>query len=149
MKKLAALVVVASVVLAACGDGSDGTAATTESPTTTAETTPATAPATTTQPEGPSLEEAVRAYTAAFLGGDDQAAYDLLSERCHGAMASAEFKSIVDQATDLYGGETIATYAEDVNGNTATVTYELTDATLNQTNERWVFEGNAWHNDEC
>lgn len=36
-----------------------------------------------------------------------------------------------------------------MNGNTATVTYELTDPTLNQTNERWVLENGRWHNDEC
>jgi hypothetical protein len=112
-------------------------------------TTATTTPATTTDPEGPPLEDAVRAYTAAFLGGDDEAAYGLLTERCHGEMASAQFKDIVDQATNLYGGETITSYSEDVNGNTATVTYELTDPTLNQTNERWVLENDAWRNDEC
>jgi hypothetical protein len=95
------------------------------------------------------LEEAVRAYTVAFLGGDDVAAYALLSERCHGEMASAAFKQVVDQAKAIYGDETITTYSESVNGNTATVTYELTNPALNQTNERWVLENGAWLNDDC
>ncbi|HWJ64868.1 MAG TPA: hypothetical protein VNS19_23040 [Acidimicrobiales bacterium] len=155
MKKIATLTITATLLLGACsGSSEDGAATTTtaaDSATTEATgeaTTSADAP-TTTEAEAPSLEDAVRAYTDAFLGGEDEAAYALLSERCHGEMASADFKDIVDQAEATYGGETITTYDENVNGNTATVTYELTDPVLNQTNERWVLENGAWLNDEC
>ena len=162
MKKLSTLVVTATVFLGACGGGSDDDDASTTTTTTTtaadSTTTEAAGEATTTTDlptttetdvDAPSLEEAVRAYTVAFLGGDDEAAYALLSERCHGEMASADFKDIVDQAEAIYGGETITTYSESINGNTATVTYELTDPALHQTNERWVLENAAWLNDEC
>lgn len=155
MKKLVPLTIAAMLLLGACGGGSDDGAATTtavaDSSTTEAagEATTSTDEPTTTEAEAPSLEDAVRAYTATFLGGEDEAAYALLSERCHGEQASADFKDIVDQAKAIYGDETITTYAEKVNGNTATVTYELTDPVLNQTNERWVLENGAWLNDEC
>ena len=156
MRKLSTLVVAATLLLGACGGGSDDDASTTtaaDSTTTEAagEATTATDSPTTTEADAdaPSLEEAVRAYTVAFLDGDDEAAYALLSERCHGEIASAVFKEIVDQAEAIYGGETITTYSESVNGNTATVTYELTDPALNQTNERWVLENGAWLNDDC
>jgi len=153
MKKLATLAIAATVLLGACGGGSsdDASPTTTKANDTTGTeaTTSSAPPATTTEADAPSLEDAVRAYTDAFLGGDEEAAYALLSERCHGEMASAQFKDIVDQAEATYGGESITSYAEKVNGNTATVTYELTDPVLNQTNERWVLENGAWLNDEC
>jgi ABC-type glycerol-3-phosphate transport system substrate-binding protein len=104
---------------------------------------------TTTEVAHPSLEDGVRAYTVAFLGGDAGAAYALLTERCHGEEALADFKAIVDQGHDQYGDAVITSYAEDVNGTTATVTYELSDPILNQTNERWILESGGWHNDEC
>ena len=157
MKKLSTMVVAATLLLGACGGGSDDDSSSTTTaadPTTTeaaGEATTSTNSPTTTEADAdaPSLEEAVRAYTVAYLGGDDQAAYALLSERCHGEMASADFKNIVDGAEAIYGGETITTYRESVNGNTSTVTYELTDPALNQTNERWVLENGAWLNDDC
>ena len=153
MKKLATLAIAATVLLGACGGGSsdDASPTTTKANDTTGTeaSTSSAPPATTTEADAPSLEDAVRAYTDAFLGGDEEAAYALLSERCHGEMASAQFKDIVDQAEATYSGESITSYAENVNGNTATVTYELTDPVLNQTNERWVLENGAWLNDEC
>lgn len=97
----------------------------------------------------PKLRKAVEAYTAAFLGGDAEAAYSLLTERCHGETAAADFKRIVDQAHAEYGNESILSYADKVDGQVATVTYELTDPYLNQDNERWLLEDGTWHNDEC
>lgn len=106
MKKLTAVVIAATVLLVGCGGG--GSDEESKSTTTTTRRTTSSAPtsdATTTSKPAPSLEEAVRAYTVAFLGGDDTAAYDLLSERCHGEMASADFKDIVDRAADTYAAK--------------------------------------------
>ena len=154
MKPALVPVVMIVLVLAACSGGSSD--ASTTSTTLAATTTTAVAAtiadatsATTTTTPAPKLEDAVRAYTEAFLGGDSDASYALLSERCHGEEASADWKDIVDQAHALYGDATITSYTDDVNGNIATATYELSDPTLNQTNERWLIEGGRWVNDEC
>lgn len=95
------------------------------------------------------LEAAVRTYTEAFLGGDADAAYDLLSERCRGELARNDFTAIVAQASAQYGDAEITSYEDDVRGNVATATYELSDPTLNQVEERWLLEGGNWRNDDC
>jgi hypothetical protein len=95
------------------------------------------------------LEAAVRAYTAAFLGGDGAGAYGLLSERCRNETARNEFLGAVSLAAAQYGEAKITGYKDDVNGGAATATYELTDSSLNQMDERWVLEDGTWHNDDC
>jgi hypothetical protein len=168
MKK-SALIVAGLLLVSACSSGSDQVSGTTTAPASTTEA-PATStvigsmPSTTrfdrgTAPAAPSnkkpapasLETRVRAYTKAFLGGDAEGAYALLSERCHGEIAYAEFKAVVDQATDLYGDATITSYSAtfSVEVTAARVTYELSDPVLNQTNERWLLEAGVWVNDEC
>lgn len=97
----------------------------------------------------PELRQKVEAYIAAFLDGDDEAAFSQLTVRCQGETAATDFKRIVDQAHAESADEKIVSYADDVNGQTATVTYEFTDPYLNQTNERWLLEDGTWHNDEC
>jgi hypothetical protein len=95
------------------------------------------------------LEQAVRSYTDAFLGGDGEAAWNLLTDRCHDANAKNDFLAIVAQGHDQYGDAKITSYKAELNGTTALASYELTDPILNQTKERWVFENRGWHNDEC
>lgn len=141
------VLVVGLVALSACSSSSDTNVAppTTDSRVTTTTMTGA-APTNTTRP---SLEPAVRLYTGAYLGGDAEVAYNLLSVRCKNETARNEFVNIVAQAHDAYGNKRITSYQDDVNGNVATATYELSDPTLNQTQERWVLEGGGWHNDDC
>lgn len=154
MKRLWVLALVAVLGLAGCGGSDDEAAPTSTGPNGSAaaasepadsSSSSSSAPAITV----PSLEDTVRAYTDAFLGGDADGSYALLSERCHGEVAAAQFKDVVDQAHDIYGGVTITSYADEIDGNIATATYELTEPALNQTNERWIIEGGAWRNDDC
>lgn len=106
--------------------------------------------ATSTEPSSAGeLEAAVRAYTAGYLGGAADAAYDLLSERCHEELSKDDFGSLVAAATATYGGEEITGYSADVDGNVALANYQLTDSTLDQVNERWVLEDGDWRNDDC
>ncbi len=105
--------------------------------------------ATSATTSAPKLEPAVRAYTAAFLGGDDAAAYALLTARCQGEITAVAFERIVDEAHAEYGTARITSYTDRVDGASATATYELSDSSLNQTAERWVLEDGAWHNDDC
>jgi hypothetical protein len=103
---------------------------------------------TTTTTAAPSLEPAVRSYTAAFLGGDADAASGYLSDRCRSEVG-ADFASIVAAAKRMYGGASITSYSDDIDGQTATATYELDQSELNQTNERWLLVDGAWVNDDC
>jgi hypothetical protein len=139
-------------VIGACG--SSGGSPTGDATTTTVAPTPPTTNAEVTTivsstAAAPPLEAAVRSYTAAFLGGNVQAAYDLLSERCRNEMARNAFTRVVEQAAGAYGNATITSYKETVRGNVGTATYSLTVPSLNQTEERWVLDGSAWHNDDC
>lgn len=100
-------------------------------------------------PSTPVLETAVRAYSSAYMSGDGERAYGLLSDRCQNELAKNEFLSIVAQANQAYGDARITAYEDDINGNVGVATYELSDASLNQTQERWVLDDGSWHNDDC
>lgn len=95
------------------------------------------------------LEDAVRAYTAVFLGGDGTGAYAMLTERCRAETAAAGFSRTVAQAAGLYGDATITSYSETVDGQIGTATYELSDPVLNQVGERWLLVDGTWQNDDC
>lgn len=135
------IVVLATV---SCGSSNDATTA-----STTTSTASATTQTSTTPSPVPDLEVAVRAYTASYLGGDAPGARSLLSQRCQAAIAETDFAAAVTQAATLYGAATITRYTDQVDGAIATATYELSDPTLNQTDERWLLVDGAWRNDDC
>lgn len=135
----------AVLLLAGCGSSIETTASTT---TPSPSVTPPTSQASTTTPP-PDLEDAVRSYTATFLGGDAPAARSLLTERCQQAIAETDFEATVAQAATIYGDAIITSYSEQVDGTVATATYQLSDPTLNQTDERWLLVDDAWRNDDC
>ena len=99
--------------------------------------------------EDPALEAAVRAYSADFLAGDATAAYATLSERCHTVLEEDMYTNVVASAAEAFGDAEITDYDDDVNGNSATVSYEYDDDDLNQTDEPWVFEDGTWKLDDC
>lgn len=132
-------VALAVLLLAGCGSSIETTASTT-TPSPSATPTPS---------PPPDLEDVVRSYTEAFLGGDAPAARSLLTDRCQEAIAETDFEATVAQATAIYGDATITGYSEQVDGTVATATYQLSDPALNQTDERWLLVGNAWRNDDC
>jgi hypothetical protein len=85
-----------------------------------------------------SLEAAVRAYSAAYLGGDGYGAWALLSQRCQMKMAEVE-----------YGSAILESLTGTVNGNQGRATYTYSDPAINQQNQPWVFEAGDWHYDHC
>lgn len=152
MKSLALGAMVALVVLVtACSSSSDSapTGSSASSSTSTEATSTTVTPSTDVTTGAPQLESSVRAYTEAFLGGDAEASRALLSSRCQGDTSATQWKSIVTRAATEYGDATITTYSEDVDGQLAVATYELSDPVLNQTAERWILEQGEWRNDDC
>lgn len=99
--------------------------------------------------EDPALDAAVRAYSADFLAGDATAAYARTSERCRTVLEEDVFAAIVASAAEAYGDEEITDLESEVDGNSATVSYEYEDETLNQEDEPWVLEDGEWHLDDC
>lgn len=96
------------------------------------------------------LRRAVTAYSAAFLGGDGDAAYRLLSERCKARTSREAMGSMTASAKKTYGEQPIKTLTVDsLAGDLARVTYTYSVPALNQTKEPWVREAGQWHEDDC
>jgi hypothetical protein len=160
----AAMVLLACVLCGACssadGDGPEDSA-TAAATVSTSVDVPGSSTSTASPPasaSGPStteieaeigLEDAVIAYSNAYLGDQADTAWDLLSTRCQGVLGQEPFAQLVAQATQLYGGEAVTSVEVEVDGQLGLATYELTDPTLNQSGERWVLEDGSWRNDDC
>lgn len=99
--------------------------------------------------EDPALEAAVRAYSVDFLAGDATAAYARMSARCHEVLEEDVFAAVVATAADAYGEEEITDFDSDVDGSSATVSYEYAEEALDQADEPWVLEAGEWHIDDC
>ena len=98
----------------------------------------------------PPLEPAVRAYVAAFIGGDGATAFALLSDRCQKKEGENSFVLVARMAHEQYGSATIVSYHDAVSGSTATATYEMSDPALNRSGPQpWEFENGAWRMDRC
>jgi hypothetical protein len=145
------------LALTACSSSDDEPNA---APTTPAATPTSTAPAPTPTESSTSfaddqleLREAVQAYSDAFLTGDADAAYALLSKRCQDRTGKAEFAAIVEQAGQQYGDplpfKTFSTGVLVDDADLARVTYTYAVAEINQDAEPWVREDGAWHEDDC
>jgi hypothetical protein len=100
--------------------------------------------------EDAALRANVQAYSDAFLTGDGDTAYGLITERCQARMARDDFVSLVSQAKDLYGSALqFKTYKAEINVSQARVTYTYDISAINQTQEPWALESGSWHNDDC
>ena len=97
----------------------------------------------------PPLEAAVRAYSAAFLGNEADTAYEMLTERCQGETAQAEFQRSVSRASELFGDAKMTSYADEVDGQVGSATYGFDASTIDQVSERWLLVGGSWRNDDC
>ena len=142
--------VVALLALTACGGGDDSDK-TNEADKATATPTIASTPAKADDAAPtPELRDAVQAYSDAFLTGDSDTAYALLSARCQERIAADEFSSAVTMAGAQYGDPlAFDTYSEDQQGTMARVTYTYSDAPeINQDSEPWVNE-DGWKQDDC
>jgi hypothetical protein len=96
------------------------------------------------------LEAAVRAYSAAYLGGDGAKAYDLLSARCQQRMGRDQMDTLTAAARRRYGPQDVKTLTVDQLGaGLARVTYTFSSAELDQQSEPWVWERGGWREDDC
>ncbi len=135
----------ATIFLSGCasssGDLTSGTRAADGTPATSAGGSEASQPA---------LETAVRAYSDAYLSGQGSAAYGLLSQRCQQRFSQADITGLTQAAKAQYGVQPIQNLTVDtLAGTLARVTYTYSTGAINQQSEPWVFEGGAWHQDDC
>lgn len=88
--------------------------------------------------------------TRVFLGGDADAAWNLLSTRCRDRLARSDFATAVGQARNIYGGASMTSLEVDtLEGTIARVTYRYDDPSLDQEREPWVLEDGQWRQDDC
>ena len=96
------------------------------------------------------LEANVRAYSDAYLGGDAERAWELLSTRCKQRINLAQMRALVEGAESLYGEARMQSLRiTEFSGSLARVTYRYTDSDIDQLNEPWILEGDEWHQDDC
>lgn len=138
------------LVVAACGSTDESSDPALPSDPVAAPSVSAGAPAEPTS--DPALEQAVRDYSAAYLGGDGDAAHALLSQRCQRRVTVAQLTTLADQAKDLYGDATITTLDAEIDDeydDEAEVKYTYSAPALDQDDEDWVLEDDGWKNDDC
>ena len=94
------------------------------------------------------LRSAVESYSAAFLSGDGDTAYALLSARCRDRLPLTQFADVAEQVAENFGPMKIKSLEVTVNGTQAQATYTYAEPTLNQQSEPWVNE-DGWRVDDC
>lgn len=102
-----------------------------------------------TTSEVTAVEEAVRSYSSAFLRGDGDAAFAMLSARCQTVLPKAQLTAAARGGAALYGRARIVSIQPTLAGNRATVTYRFDQPAIDQTNQPWAREGGAWRYDSC
>lgn len=96
------------------------------------------------------LAQAVRDYSAAYLGGQAEAAHQLLSRRCRDRISIDEMTVAATGAKVAYGSaRLVAVDVVDLSGALARVTYRYDVAAIDQEAEPWAKEGGRWRQDDC
>ena len=96
------------------------------------------------------LEKAYRDYIAAFLDGDGETAYALLSQRCQDKETLAEFTDIAQSAATIYGQVDYTIDSVTVNGDHGTVDATYAVEALNSSGgSTWLLEDGEWRSDKC
>jgi hypothetical protein len=148
MNLKAILPALALIALTACS-GNDDTSAAKETVTVTHTQHSPQLPASSEAPVTPSPRAYVKAYSDAFLTGQGVQAYDYLTDRCKNAIGLQQFLDLTTQAQAQYGLLPWLDYSERVNGDEALVTYTYTKSELNQTAQKWVWDGSKWRYNAC
>lgn len=107
-----------------------------------APTTTAAKPATKAETEA--VRSAVRAYSAAFLGGHAKEAWLMRTPAAQSGGSYAEFALVVETAKTIYADVEMTSLEVTVTGDTASATYTYDIAEINQTNQAWVKQGDEW-----
>lgn len=155
MRLAFAALTIPCLLLAGCGDEEADTSPSPPTPEvneTSAAAPPTSKPAESTAPADPTIEvrAAVKDYSDAFLTGDLEVAYSLLTERCQDRLPRADFGAAVEAASAAYGSALdIETFEAEVNGDQARVTYTYAVSAIDQLQEPWAREDGAWRNDDC
>jgi len=96
------------------------------------------------------VEDAVSEYTTAYSSGDTETAYALLSARCQKEIGEEKYSTLVEAANKMYGELTVEDVeVEEIDDNTATVSYDVGVPALKQAGQKFVREGGSWHWDGC
>lgn len=119
------LAVVVALSLVACGDGDDDGG------------------------DVDTLRGAVERYTEAFGAGDSDTAYSMLSERCQDQIDQDEYADQVDAVSNLFGPLEVTSFEAGVDGDQASTSYSVSEASLSQSDQRWTHEGGEWRWDAC
>ena len=108
-----------------------------------------TAPATAGQREA--LKHRVRAYSAAYLGGEADVAWSYLSRRCQLKVGRDTFGEVVRAAHERYGSARLRgrVRISSMHRPRARVTYRFTVPALDQVREPWVLQRRAWRVNDC
>jgi hypothetical protein len=92
----------------------------------------------------------VQEYSDAFLTGEVNRSWSLLSKRCRDRMGRDQWSRIVTAAAAQYGkGLPVRSFDATVSGDLARVSYTFDVAEINQDSEPWVREGGKWLEDDC
>jgi hypothetical protein len=171
MRRTALGVLAVLLVLAGCGAKKDASRSAEDDPTTSATSagttsSPGPAGTPTTDPSAapgsgkitgvPSAEDnralkaAVTAYSDAFLTGNANVSYALLSTRCRAATPKANWDALLVQAKQAFGKALpITTFEARVSGDRAQVSYTYALAKIDQHDQPWVRESGHWFDDRC
>ncbi|MDT0265883.1 hypothetical protein RM844_06215 [Streptomyces sp. DSM 44915] len=96
------------------------------------------------------LEQAVRDYTTALFAPDADTGYALLSERCKSAMSAEGFSLLAEQSAEVYGALEVETFnVDEIDGDSALVTYGVGVPSLDVAAQSWSREGESWLWDGC
>jgi hypothetical protein len=147
--RIAALFTVAATALSGCSSSTDPDSVATTFPAPDTTATGHQSKPNQTKPER--LENAVQAYSDAYLTGHAAAAYKILSPRCKAQLSRTVYWGIVSAAKARYGRALdFDTYTSTVHGDTATVTYTYSSAPeIDQTDQPWTYLNGAWRYDNC
>lgn len=105
-------------------------------------------PATTTSKV--KLYQAVKAYSDAYLTGDGETAYNLLSTRCQDTIGKQPFMDEVAAAKSTFGDAMpFKSFNGMADGDQARVTYTYSVAAIDQEEQPWTREDGSWKYDDC
>jgi len=141
------LVACAALVAIAAVAGCSGEAASDSNPgaASAAPSAPASVSAASPAPNPtPQVETAVKAYSAAFLGGQAKDAWLMRMPEAREKDSYAMFVTAVNAAREIYGDAIMTSLVVTVNGDTARATYRYDIGEIDQKNQRWVLRDGKW-----
>ncbi|WP_377273114.1 hypothetical protein [Peterkaempfera sp. SMS 1(5)a] len=101
-------------------------------------------------PSRAELEEAVRAFSTAYLKPDPDAGYAMLSERCRRTIGKSVWAGLAKSAAKDYGRRPIKTLTVlQLAGDDARVSYTYGLPRLDQLEQPWLRENGSWRYDAC